>query len=256
MMTHGANDGHTPGEGAGWSEEASALFVDLGRAFTPRRDEIAEVIVDLIPAGPDEAFVGADVAAGQGWLTAAILSRFPGARMHVLDGSSAMLAAAAALLTPFSGRYESREFRLDDPGWLDDLPGGLRCVVSSLAIHHLDGPAKRAFFDRVRERLAPGGALLIADLVEPTSEPGRRHMARAWDAEVRRQSIETTGDLRAHTRFLDERWNLYEHPDPAFDKPSPLPDQLAWLAGAGYEGVDAFWVRAGHAVYGGYAPSG
>jgi SAM-dependent methyltransferase len=255
-MAHEDRRDAGPEDTAGWGEDASALFVDFGRVFTPRRDEIAETIVDLIPADRDEAFAGADVAAGQGWLTEAILSRFPRARMLVLDGSPAMLAAAGELLAPFPGRFETRAFRLEDPGWTDDLPRGLRCVVSSLAIHHLDGPAKRALFGRIRERLAPGGALLIADLVEPTSAHGRRHMARAWDGEVRRQSLAATGDLRAHAGFLEERWNLYEHPDPEFDKPSPLPEQLAWLAEAGYVGVDAFWLRAGHAVYGGYAPGG
>ena len=63
-----------------------------------------------------------------------------------------------------------------------------------------------------------------------------------------------TGDLRAYDEFLAERWNLFDHPDPDIDKPSPLPDHLRWLTEAGYVGVDAFWLRAGHAVFGGYRP--
>lgn len=196
-QAHQDQRGDRPDNAARWGENASALFVDLGRVFTPRRDEIANTIVDLIPADPDEAFVGTDVAAGQGWLTGAVLGRFPRARMLVLDGSPAMLAAASGLLAPFPGRFEPREFRLEDPDWTDALPASLRCDVSSPAIHHLAGPAKRALFGRVRERLAPGGALLVADLVEPPSERGRRQMARAWDAEVRRQSVAATGDPRA-----------------------------------------------------------
>jgi tRNA (cmo5U34)-methyltransferase len=50
-----------------------------------------------------------------------------------------------------------------------------------------------------------------------------------------------------------ERWNIYDHPDP-MDKPSTLPEQLRWLEEASFEGSDAFWARAGHALLGGYKP--
>ena len=48
------------------------------------------------------------------------------------------------------------------------------------------------------------------------------------------------------------RWNLYRYPDPDFDMPSTVPEHLAWLEEAGFERADLFWLKAGHAVYGGY----
>ena len=35
-------------------------------------------------------------------------------------------------------------------------------------------------------------------------------------------------------------------------KPSPLYAQLKWLEQAGFEGIDVFWMQAGHAVFGGW----
>jgi trans-aconitate methyltransferase len=235
-----------------WSETNSRTFLDRGRVFTPDRDGIARVIGDLIPAAPADAFVAVDIGCGQGWLSAAVLGRFPAARVLALDGSPAMLAAARELLAPFGGRADFRQFDLFDPAWPDRIGGPVRCLLSSLALHHLDGPAKRALYARLLPVLEPGGALLMADLIEPTSEPQRRHYARAWDEIVREQSLAFTGDLRAYEAFLAERWNLFDHPDPDVDKPSTLPDHLRWLAEAGYVGVDAFWLRAGHAIFGGY----
>ena len=77
----------------------------------------------------------------------------------------------------------------------------------------------------------------------------------AWGEEIRRRSLEIHGDARAHEFFERERWNLYDYPDP-MDTPSTLPEQLRWMEEAGFEGVDVFWARAGHALLGGYRPTG
>lgn len=237
-----------------WGESASAAFLDYGAIYTPERERIARAFLDLIPAERDEAFVAVDIGTGQGWLSAAILRAFPAARAIALDGSPAMLDAARRLLAPFAGRVELHPFRLEDPAWPDALPGGIRCFVSCLVLHHLDGPQKRALYTRLHERLEPGGALLIADVIAPASAHGVRHAARAWDAAVERQSLAIAGDLGAYRKFVEEGWNLYRHPDP-IDKPSPLPDQLRWLDEAGFAGVDVFWMQAGHALFGGYKPA-
>jgi tRNA (cmo5U34)-methyltransferase len=36
------------------------------------------------------------------------------------------------------------------------------------------------------------------------------------------------------------------------DMPSTVSEHIEWLTEAGFAGVDVFWLRAGHAVYGGY----
>jgi tRNA (cmo5U34)-methyltransferase len=245
MMTENTNP--TPA----WKESDSQTFIDYGRVMTPTRHEITEVFLDLAPARADESFLFADIGTGQGWLTEALLRHFPAARAIALDGSETMLRHAGATLAPFAGRFELRQFRLEDPAWPDSLPADARYIVSSLVLHHLDGPGKRELFGALHRRLAPGGALVIADVIAPTSESGRRHVSRAWEEVVRRQSLEYTGDLRTYELFVNDRWNIYEYPDPV-DKPSSLPEQLRWLEQAGFSGVDVFWARAGHAVFGGY----
>ncbi len=242
----------------GWSESDSAQFIELGRVYTPTRDEIQQTILDLIPAERDDAFLTVELGVGGGWLSAAILERFPYARILGLDGSPTMLRETDARLQPFAGRYELREFKLEDASWLDRIgaessgtSGPVRCFVSSLVVHHLDGDGKRVLYQRLHERLEAGGALLFADLLAPGSEWERRFMARQWDVEVRRQSLEMTGSLETYQRFFDDHWNLYDYPDP-MDMPSTAPEHLRWLTEAGFIGASVFWARAGHAVYGGY----
>ena len=246
-----SSDEARPSADMAWSEENSAQFIELGRIYTPARDEIQRAILDLIPAERDEPFLAVELGVGAGWLSAAILERFPAARILGLDGSPAMLRETEARLQSFAGRFETRQFQLEDRGWLERISGGVRCFVSSLVIHHLDGEGKRALYRDLHARLVPGGAALIADLVAPRSEWERRYLAWQWDAEVRRQSLAMTGALTAYQQFVDDHWNWYDYPDP-MDMPSSLPDHLGWLAEAGFVGGNVFWARAGHAVYGGY----
>ena len=236
-----------------WGEEESKVFVEFGRAMVPGREEIERTILELIPAEPDEPFLGVEIGTGAGWLSAAVLREFPKARIVGLDGSAEMLRTATELLAPHGDRAELRPFRLEEPSWIKGLSTA-RVFLSSMVFHYLDGSGKREMFVRLLDRLEPGGALLFADVMEPRNERARRHFAAAWEEEIRRRSVEIHGDERAHGFFVRERWNIYEHPDP-IDKPSTLPEQLHWMEEAGFEGVDVFWARAGHALLGGYRPA-
>jgi tRNA (cmo5U34)-methyltransferase len=78
-----------------------------------------------------------------------------------------MLDAAASVL---GERAELRLGRLEDP--LPDGPFDL--IVSAFAVHHLDGTGKASLFQRVADRLSPGGRFVMADVVvadTPLQEP-------------------------------------------------------------------------------------
>jgi tRNA (cmo5U34)-methyltransferase len=251
----GGDEDRSAGRPLTWAEDDSKIFVEFGRAMVPGREEIEQAFLDLIPAEPDESFLAVEIGTGSGWLSAAVLREFPKARILGLDGSPEMLGTAAQLLGHYAERAELRQFRLEEPSWVGGLPQeeGVRVFLSSLVLHHLDAGGKQDLFRRLFDRLEPGGALLIADLMAPRTERARDHFAAAWEEEIRRRSVKIHGDSRAHEFFVRERWNIYDYPDPV-DKPSTLPEQLGWMEEAGFEGVDVFWARAGHALLGGYKP--
>jgi tRNA (cmo5U34)-methyltransferase len=132
----------------------------------------------------------------------------------------------------------------------------LRCVLSSLCVHHLSDEGKRQLFHDMAAQLEPGGALLLADVIEPATQQIADLFARQYDDIVRQQSLAIRGDLSGYEQFQQQKWNyfLYEYADPeaTFDQPSRHSDQLRWLAEVGFTMVDCFWMQAGHAIYGGY----
>jgi tRNA threonylcarbamoyl adenosine modification protein (Sua5/YciO/YrdC/YwlC family) len=90
-----------------------------------------------------------------------------------------------------------------------ELPRGpFDLVASALCVHHLDAAQKARLFERIHDLLAPGGRFVLADVVIPTDPAD------------------------AQTPLT-----------PGFDRPSTVPDQLRWLAAAGFDAVVAWGER-------------
>jgi cyclopropane fatty-acyl-phospholipid synthase-like methyltransferase len=208
------------------------------------------VLLTLLPFGVPEAGRVVELGCGEGRLASAILTAFPKASVLALDGSDEMRQHTRDRLRPFGARGEVEALDLHGDDWLGRLDG-VDAVVSSLALHHLDAAGKRQLFEGAAGRISARGALLVADLVEPKRAEAREVFAAGWDAAAERQSRTPPGSAAGLARFTETRWNIYHFPDPV-DMPSPMFEQLTWLRAAGFASVDCYWLRAGHAVYGGY----
>lgn len=235
-----------------WNESDSEQFLRFSEIITPSRPEQMALLADLVPAERDEAFQFVELGCGGGEMAAFLLARFPQARYLGLDGSATMLSTAGERLRPYEGRADLQGFRLEElSAWTARLPASVRCIFSSLVVHHLPDPAKRQLYERAYALLEPGGALLLIDIVLPAGRRGQAAVGGNWDFIVQQQSQALTGSLDSYTSFKQGGWNCYCNPDP-MDQPAPLFEQLQWLAQLGFEGVDCFWQRGGHALFGGY----
>jgi tRNA (cmo5U34)-methyltransferase len=234
-----------------WDEDTSKRYLDYGRYFVPEREEQMCIMVDLLKAIPEPRHV-LELCCGEGLLAELILEQLPEATYMGLDGSALMLERAAQKLSRFGERAKLGSFDLADLSWRR-LARPMQAVVSSLAIHHLDGEGKRLLFKVVFGMLVQGGMCIIADMVEPATYAGRQVAADAWDEVVHRCSLELDGSTTGFDFFLREGWNTYRYKDPDdIDHPSPLLDQLEWLEQAGFTGVDVHFMLAGHALFSGW----
>jgi len=237
------------GSSLSWSEKNSQTFIDFGKYFVPDREEQINIICELIPRLEKNSRI-LELCCGEGLLAGALLERYQNSIVIGMDGSPTMLAQASDNLKAFNDRFMARRFKLAERDWRTTDP--LYCaIVSSLAIHHLDGEEKRALFTDLYPMLSPGGALIIADIIQPASPTAMDMAARFYDAAVRERALAIEGNLDKYEQFLHSEWNLFRYPD-EMDKPSPLFDQLNWLEEAGFCAIDIFWMKAGHAIYGGY----
>jgi tRNA (cmo5U34)-methyltransferase len=162
-----------------------------------------------VPSYPDlqeqTARVAADVPAhtilelgiGTGETAKRVLASHPEAHLVAIDSSAEMLERARTVVP----QADLRLAQLQDP-----LPEGpFDLVVSALAVHHLDGPAKQDLFRRIAAVLEPSGTFVLADVVVPEHD----------------EDVVTPID-----------WE--------YDLPDRVDDQLAWLRAAGLD-AEAVW---------------
>ena len=164
-----------------------------------RRIERAEATVGV------EVDTILDLGTGTGETAGRVAERHPTAHLLGIDESGEMLTHARQ-------RLPEADFaiaRLEDPL----PPGPFDLVVSALAVHHLDGMDKADLFNRIAERLVPGGRFVMADVVVP----------------------EDPND--AITPI-----------DGVYDKPSRVFDLLKWLGQAGFESR-LIWSKQDLAVF-------
>ncbi len=143
-----------------------------------------------------------ELGTGTGETALRVLAQHPGARWTGIDASGPMLARARERLP----HADLRTSRLEDR-----LPGGpFDLVVSVLAIHHLNGDAKRDLFTRIAQ---VSDNFVLGDVVVPE---------------------------RAEDAAIEIDWE--------YDLPASVADQLEWLRDAGFD-ANATYVRPDLAVF-------
>jgi tRNA (cmo5U34)-methyltransferase len=230
----------------GWTDSDTDAFARYGDALVPRREEQIATVCDLLGDLPVPFVL--DLCCGEGRLSQEYLRRTPGARVVLMDGSAEMLSKAGQRLAEFGGRHAQVQADIADRGWrTGETYGG---VMTSLAVHHLDGPGKQDLYRDIYDLLVPGGAFVMADLVEPAGPAARRLAGDQWDRAVQHASQVLFGGDEAVAAFRASDWNYYRLPGPdPFDLPSSAAEHLDWLRAAGFTEVDVAWMYAGHAVF-------
>ena len=118
-----------------------------------------------------------DLGAGTGLMSEAVLSRYPGAEVVLLDGAAEMIEQARERLAGSAARRSSW------PTCATQLPEGpFDAVVSALAIHHLEHDENRDLLGRVVQVLRPGGVYVNAEHVAGATPWLERTYRRLWRA--------------------------------------------------------------------------
>ena len=206
------------------------------RRFIPGYEEMLREVVSILDEVLPATALVADLGAGTGALSAAILDGIPRARALLVDIDPNMLEVARARLAPHAARVELRRARFDDP-----LPP-CDAIVASLSLHPVpDVDAKRALYRHLRSSLAPGGVFLSADATVHAAGPEHDRVFRTWTAGMFDAGI---GPGEAEALFA--QWSRE-------DTYQPLSVELALLVDAGFARPECFWRKGPITVFGAFA---
>jgi tRNA (cmo5U34)-methyltransferase len=197
-------------------EEASTF------AAVPCLAPLIETILRLLPFEAAASFTVLELGSGTGVLAAALLERFPNARLTMLEESSALRTAAERRLAAagLHAKMHGTSFVADM------LPRGFDAVVSLLRLHSLDDIARRGVYRGIYAALVPNGLFLVGDRTRPVS-------AGVLELYARTTAVVMEGPKRGVA----------------------LANELPWLTTVGFRDVDVHYKNLDFAVYGGRRPS-
>ncbi len=109
-----------------------------------------------------------DPGGGPGLLAERLAVRWPAARITLADIDPVLLALARAAV-PVS--VTVTEADLTDPCWPARVGTGYHLVTAVMTVHYLSPAAARALYATIRGLLAPGGLLVVADVMPDDGLP-------------------------------------------------------------------------------------
>lgn len=236
--------------GDAWkSEELVRAFLDGVRGGIPLAEEQIDVMIRLVEANESPVASFADLGCGNGVLSLAILERYPGAAVTLVDHSQPMIEAARDHLVRYAPHCRFVTADLSDSEWVslaaDRAPFDL--VVSGYAIHHLPDQRKRELYAEIFGLLRPGGLFLNTDHVQ-SATPWIEGIFddllidSLYDHHSRIGSDKTRGQVAEE----------YVHrPDKEANMLAPVEVQCEWLRRCGFEDVDCYFKILELAIFGG-----
>ncbi len=209
-------------------DATAGTYDEARRRLIPCFDRFYGAALELLPPGAERVL---ELGAGTGLFSAMLRERMPGAALHLVDVSEAMLAQARER---FAGDARvTVKVRNYSAGALGT---GWDVVASALSIHHLEHGAKQALFARVLEALRPGGWFVNADQVAGPTEALEAEYVSRWLAAVR--------GAGATEMQIEE--SLFRQRE---DRRASAEAQMGWMREAGFEAVDCWFKEGSFAVF-------
>lgn len=144
-----------------------------------------------------------------------------------MDCAAPALEYARQTLAPLDIRLDLRTAHMMDA--IRECPERFDLILASFVLHHLDSAGKREFLERARERLKPGGELILVDVV-------RR------DGQSRDEYLDFYAGLVGQWAVgPDRQARIIEHVR-GHDFPEELSTQPRWAMDLGYTSAQPFYM--------------
>ena len=188
-----------------WTGNEVTIYERKQRLLAPRKDEVLDTIVDLVPFDEQHEFCIVDVGAGQGALSERILRRFERAHVVLFDASTEMLAVAEKRLARYAPRFSTMVGDFNDVAWYKPIARSVSAVVSAIALHYLRTERRDPFFEGVYGFLEVPGYFANGGAYDADHEFIQAYCGEKWLEYTQKQLLETEGREVSLERLRERR---------------------------------------------------
>ncbi len=203
----------------------------------PKREEIAEAIVNMFPCKKDAKISVLDLGAGTGFLTEKILKAYPEAIVTCVDGAKEMLKIAKTRLKSHLDRVSFQVRDFSKRGWNKSL-GSFNVVASLFAIHHIQDRYKRTLYKQIYRMLEQNGYFLLGDLVKSRYDVFEEKYEDIWCKIIQQRAKDILGIERTLEQVKQKDRELRASQR---DMPATVDEQIGWLREAGFSLAECVW---------------
>ena len=232
-----------------WTHSQVTGYERKQRLLVPRKGELLETIVDLIPFEGDAEFCIVDVGAGQGALSERILDHFARAHVVLFDSSTEMLAVAERRLARHAPRFSTIVGDLNEEGWYRPISRPVSAVVSAIALQYLRTERRVRFFKGIYELLQTPGYSAHGGSYDSEHAFIQAYCSHRRLEFTQQQLAETEGREVSLERLQEKRRVESEK---AGVNRLLMGEQTRLLEGAGFDHVEIVWRYLSIAVVVGY----
>lgn len=222
------------------AQQAAADYDAAGPVIHPLYGEVQAAVVSALPSEGERIV---DLGGGSGRLAERILTTRSDCGVTIVEPSKPFLELARRRLERFGDQVRLVPRRAQEP-WSDGLPRP-DAIVSTSALHHLDGAEKNAVFAACHDALPSGGVFINGDEYRPPSDATYLEWLIEWGEHM--QSALATGQIPQTFGPLLDKWrarNLDGFGGPresGDDCHETIEEQIARLYGAGFTQVETIW---------------
>ncbi|GAA4588200.1 trans-aconitate methyltransferase [Actinoplanes octamycinicus] len=154
-----------PARVAGWRAAWDAMMLGFVPGL-PALERVIATAVEAVRGAPPARVL--DLGGGPGVFAERMAGRWPDAAVTLLDVDPVLLEVARAGLPPEIGVVRAD---LTSPAWPAAAGGGYDLVTVVMTVHYLTPAVIRSLYAAARDALAPGGLLVVADLMPDDGLP-------------------------------------------------------------------------------------
>lgn len=199
------------------------------RQLIPCFDDFYGIATELVNCASEAPRI-LDLGAGTGLFSSFIRTKYPNAELTLIDLSEEMLKVARSRfgndpnVSYITADYSSYPYKEK-----------YDAIVSSLSIHHLTHPAKRALFRTIYGLLEDGGCFINADQSASTPYWNHNYMSH-WEHTIRQSGLSE----KAIQASIERRKS---------DINATVEEQLHWLSEAGLVDADCVYKNNSFVVF-------